>query len=183
MEFPPFYSLLPSFSPPSLRCPVTSFLLPSILQILFCFVSLSGVFKAFRLKRVKKADLKCSREFTSCKSRSESQMGGKKKKKEKSQCMGPKGWKNTWKASKTSSSLWEIFYQNVLSATFISWVFSELCFKIEILPWAYVNSQMNWKLSRNVQSTVYKFYFVHWIPPPLPQLCLICWIFLVQSYT
>lgn len=30
---------------------------------------------------MKKADLKCSREFTSCKSRSESQMGGKKKKK------------------------------------------------------------------------------------------------------
>lgn len=133
----------------------------SFLFLFFTFWS----FKACRLKRMKKADLKCSREFTSCRNRSESQMG---KDYQKAQCIGLKGLKKAWKETfKNRFSLWEIFHQNVLSTSFISCVFSELYFKTEILPWAYVSSEMNWELTRDAEILLCTllgsfFFFPNW---------------------
>lgn len=83
--------------------------------------------------------------------------------------MGKKIWKSTMHGTeklkeglkrdlqKQNFSLRNILW-NVLSGSFISWVFAELCFKMETLPWAHVSSEMNWKLTG-----IAKFYFTPWV--------------------
>lgn len=117
--------------------------------VLFPFWS----FKARGLKRVKKADLKCSREFTSCKNRVKVKWG-------------EKIWKSTMHGTeKLKEGLkrdlqkhffpWENTLWNVLSSPGL---FTELCFKMEAFPWAHVSSEMNWKLTGDGQ-----FYFAPWM--------------------
>lgn len=60
----------------------------------------------------------------------------------KTQCIRPKGLKKTWGDLQKQIFPLRTIPSNVLSASFIFCISSELCFKTEILPWAYISSEI-----------------------------------------